>query len=115
PVIKPDKEKSLMAADGCRAQRDVQLVSSQLPLLTVRISSEWGQRLGLDKFLSNNILLGQLKFGIESNNQAIVNAVLAYMFQSVPKTEFPTLVAELRKLSFVLAKNGSTSCFVSPL
>lgn len=114
PVIKPDKEKSLMAADGCRAQRDAPLVSSQLPLLTVRISTEWEQRLGLDKVLPAHILLGQLKFGIESNDQATVNSVLSYMTQRVPKSERPALVTELKMLPFILANHGSTSCFVLP-
>lgn len=114
PVVKPDKEKSLMAADGCRAERDAQLVSSQLPLLTVRISTEWEQRLGLDKVLPTHILLGQLKFGIKSNDQTIVNSVLAYMSRRVPMPETPALVAELRELPFVLASNGGTSCFALP-
>jgi sacsin len=79
------------------------LVSSQLPIIPIYISTEWEARLGWNNELPSGILLSQLSFGIQRNDRKIVDTVLTYISQG-DLTE--PLANELMSLPCVLASSG---------
>ena len=103
PTVDLSGTLSLKASDECRGRRDRLLVSSQLPILTISISTEWEARLGWNNQLPGGILLSQLSFGIQRKDRKIVDAVLTYISQYDP-TE--PLVNALMNLPCVLASSG---------
>jgi sacsin len=103
PTVDLSGTLSLKASDECRGRRDGLLVSSQLPILPISISTEWEARLGWNNKLPSGILLSQLSFGIQSKDRKIVDAVLTYISQD-DLTE--PLANALMSLPCVLANSG---------
>jgi sacsin len=103
PTVDLSGTPSLKASDECRGRRDRLLVSSQLPILTISISTEWEARLGWNNKLPGGILLSQLSFGIQKNDRQIVDAILSYISQN-DLTE--PLANAIMDLPCVLASSG---------
>ena len=67
------------------------------------MSSEWMGRLGWDDVLPKNILLGQLKYGLQERDREIVDTVLTYV---VEKDQVSQLIVDLQTLPCILTSRG---------
>ncbi|KAH8668096.1 hypothetical protein BGZ60DRAFT_528433 [Tricladium varicosporioides] len=103
PVTSFDGTPTLKAAIECRGRGDKLLVSSQLPVLDIFISPSWESRLGWDERVPNQILLNQLRFGTESKNKKVIDAVLRYIVHNRQAEE---LAKELSSIPCILINNG---------
>lgn len=86
-------------ASKCRSSDDVLLCGLVTPTIDVRVSQEWKSVLGWDKPISDDILLQQLRRGIERHSTAIVDAVLRVIVDIEP----------LKLISFILTDQGTFS------
>lgn len=103
PAVDPNGTLALKASNECRGCRHRLLVSSQLPILNVPISTEWEERLGWYNILPGDLLLSQLNFGVERNDREIVDAVLTYISKN---GLIETLLNRLKRLPCVLVSSG---------
>lgn len=101
PVMK-GKNVVLTAPNGCRGRNDELLVGSQMPIYKRWLSSEWMTFLGWKEGLPSQVLVSQLRHGIERQNQKIVNAVLHYMADKKQPFQWKE---DLQNVPFILA-NG---------
>ncbi|TVY36879.1 Sacsin [Lachnellula occidentalis] len=104
PTVDVNSTRSLRASNECRGRRDRLLVNSQLPILDISISKEWQERLGWENTLSSQILMSQLKYGINNKDKSIVGAVLAYISRNKLTEQ---LTNDLRNLECVYGTSGS--------
>lgn len=109
PAIGLEGTLLFRAANECRGYEDQLLVSSQLPILKISISSDWKARLGWNKTLSPSVLLSQLRYGIDKADTKIVDAVLSYI---VTNALSKVMANELKNIPCVLGNNG---LFVLPV
>lgn len=79
PVTDASLSVSLKTSLECRGTADKLLVGSQLLIVDTYISHAWESSLGWHSPIDNQILLSQLKFGIEQKAQQVVDAVLKYI------------------------------------
>ncbi|KAH6680301.1 hypothetical protein B0J14DRAFT_578321 [Halenospora varia] len=103
PVTDLNGKSTLKAAGECRSRNDKLLVSSQLPVLDIFISPDWESRLGWDERVPNQILLSQLRFGTESKDKKVIDAVLGHIFHNRQTEE---VAHELSIIPCVLVSNG---------
>ncbi|KAE9364465.1 hypothetical protein N431DRAFT_474055 [Stipitochalara longipes BDJ] len=103
PVVDVSGALSLKASYECRGRKDLLLVGSQLPILNMAISGEWERRLGWHGLLPSHILLSQLKFGVQTKDREVVDAVLSYLSQNDLAEK---LISSLTKIACVLTSNG---------
>lgn len=102
PAVDPEGVLSLKSSDDCRSLRDQLLINSQLSVLQISISPEWRKQLGWESILPTQLLISQLKSGVEKDPN-VVNAVLAYI-QTNNLTE--QVAADLRGIRCVLDSSG---------
>lgn len=108
PIVDTSGALILKSAQECRSMKDMLLVGSQLPILPFEITLMWIARLGWQRTISGSVLLAQLRFGIESKDRDIVDAVLEYISE---RKLTDSLVSELRDISCV---NIGDDLFVKP-
>ncbi|KAG0646208.1 hypothetical protein D0Z07_8415 [Hyphodiscus hymeniophilus] len=105
PILDSEGTLQLQAPDQCRPIREQLLVSSQLPVFSFSVSAEWEELLGWRDVLPNNVLLGQLKHGIQASDRAIIDEVLTYVANN---DQLPLLIGDLQALPCVLISKGGT-------
>ncbi|KAH8668095.1 hypothetical protein BGZ60DRAFT_451451 [Tricladium varicosporioides] len=103
PVVVPDGTLVLKASDECRGLNDRKLVGYQLPILDLPISPDWEKRIGWSDNLPENIILNQLKIGVQREDREVVDAVLAYVARHRHAT---TLLDGLKRSPCILTTNG---------
>ncbi|EPE26292.1 ATPase of HSP90 chaperone/DNA topoisomerase II/histidine kinase [Glarea lozoyensis ATCC 20868] len=97
------KELVLCAPSKCRGGDDRPLVDSQMPIFEGHVGNEWMTELGWRETISQDVLLGQLRHGIENKNRTIVDAVLTYIYGL---GNFELWQTEINDLPFVFTGNS---------
>lgn len=103
PALDLKGNLQLKSPTECRSLRDQLLVSSQLPIFTVSVSPDWEERLGWCDVLPKNVLLGQLKHGLQAVDRAVIDAVLTYI---VEKDQTASVIGDLQSLPWILTSKG---------
>jgi sacsin len=103
PVLDLEGALCLKSPVQCRPLRDKLLVSSQLPLFDIPLSAEWEARLGWCDILPKHVLLRQLKQGLQTDDRAVVDAILTYI---VEKDQTALFISDLQSLPCILTSFG---------
>ena len=93
----------LRSPTQCRGSRDRLLVSSQLHVFGVPVSPEWETRLGWSDVLPKHVLLAQLNHGLQTEDRAIVDAILTYIVEEAQNEFF---INDLVRLPCILTSSG---------
>lgn len=103
PVLDLEGTLGLKSPIHCRPLRDQLLVSSQLPIFDISLSTEWETRLGWCDILPKHVLLGQLKHGLQAKDRAVIDAILTYI---AAKGQSTLLINNLQNLPCILTSRG---------
>ncbi|KAH8819238.1 hypothetical protein F5884DRAFT_717530 [Xylogone sp. PMI_703] len=95
----------LKAPGECRGVKDLLLVNYLLPVFDIAISEQWETHLGWYNNVPSDMLLSQLRMGLQKQEQKVVNAVLAYIVEKQLLDE--AVVAELTKMPCILTARGN--------
>jgi sacsin len=99
PVTDSQGALQLKSPAQCRPLRKLLLVGSQFSMFDFPISIEWEALLGWLDVLPKHVLLGQLRHGLQTQDRAVVDAVLTYILQ---KDQTALLLKDLQGLPCVL-------------
>ena len=114
PILDQQAALILRAPNQCRGLKDKLLVSSQLPVLDMYISTDWEIRLGWHLVIPKHVLLGQLSHGIKTRDRAIIDAILTYIVEK-KRIDQDQLVQDLGQIPCILTGTGlystASKCF----